>query len=266
MKPKLLQFLPLSFALLASAAAQDTPPVTPPATPAQAPAANPAAELAAAAERLGTATSYTWTQTSSFGGNFGDRTTSGKKGAGGYIMVTMPGRDQEVQVLARKGKAAILREGKWVVPNPEGEEQGAGRFVARMVQNLREPNVDAKDLASKAKDVKLENGSYKGTLDEATAKELMSFRGFGRRGGGGGGGQGGGGGGGGTPPEISGAGGSVSFTVTEGVLTGYELNLTGKMNFNGEDRDVNRITKVSFTAVCTTTFDIPEAAAGLLAE
>lgn len=262
MKAKLLRFLPLSFVLLASATAQDTPPVTPPA----APATNPTAELASAAERLGTATSYTWSQTSSFGGNFGDRTTTGKKGTGGYMLITMPGRDQEIQVLTRKGKAAILREGKWVVPNPDTEEQGPGRFVARMVQNLREPTAEAKDLAAKAKDLKLENGSYKGTLDEAAAKELMSFRGgFGRRGGGGGG-QGGGGGGGGTPPEVSGASGSVSFTVTDGVLMGYELTLTGKMTFNGEERDVNRTTKVTFTAVCTTSFDIPEAAAGLLVE
>ncbi|WP_035605592.1 hypothetical protein [Haloferula sp. BvORR071] len=260
MKPKLLQFLPLSFVLLASATAQETPPATPPAAPGQAPAANVATELSAAAEKLSAATSYAWSQTSSFGGNFGDRTTSGKKGAGGYILVTMPGRDQEFQVLSRKGKAAMQRDGAWVVPNPDAEEQGAGRWVARMVQNLREPTTDAKELATKAKDLKLENGSYKGTLDEATAKELMSFRGFGRRGGGGG--QGGGG----NPPEVSGAGGSVTFTVTNGVLSGYELTLTGRMNFNGEDRDVNRTTKVSFTGVGSTSFDIPEAAAGLLAE
>jgi len=269
MKPKALQFAPLSFVLLATAIApaQETPPATPaetPATPEQ-PAANPAADLTAAAEKLAGATSYAWSNTTSFGGNFGDRTTSGKKGSGGFILVTMPGRDQEIQVLSRKGKAAMQRDGAWVVPNPDGEEQGPGRWIARMVQNLREPVVDAKDLASKAKDVKLENGSFRGTLDEATAKELMSFRGFGRRGGGGGG-QGGGGGGNDGPPEVSGAGGSVTFTVTDGVLTGYELTLTGRMNFRGEDRDVNRTTKVSFTGVGSTTFDIPEAAAGLLAE
>jgi hypothetical protein len=272
MKPKDLRFLPLSFVLLATASAQETTPVAPvepPATPEQPPAvvANPAADLTAAAEKLATATSYAWSQTTSFGGNFGDRTTSGKKGSGGYILVTMPGRDQEFQVLSRKGKAAMQRDGAWVVPNPDADEQGGGRWVARMVQNLREPTTDAKDLVAKAKDVKLEGGSYKGALDEAAAKELMSFRGFGRRGGGGGGGQGGGGGGGGgTPPEVTGAGGSVTFTVTDGVLTGYELTLTGRMNFNGEDRDVNRTTKVAFTGVGSTTFDIPEAAAGLLAE
>jgi hypothetical protein len=260
MKPKALRFAPFTFLLLAAALApaQETPvtPADPPKTPEQPPAVNPAADLTAAAEKLATATSYAWSQTTSFGGNFGDRTTSGKKGSGGYLLVTMPGRDQEFQVLSRKGKAAMQRDGGWVVPNADTEEQGPGRWIARMVQNLREPTTDAKDLVSKVTDVKLEGGSYRGTLAEAAAKELMSFRGFGRRGGGGGG----------TPPEVTGASGSVTFTVTDGVLTGYELTLTGKMNFNGEDRDVNRTTKVSFTGVGSTTFDIPEAAAGLLAE
>ena len=259
MKMKTLRLLPLSFALLATATAQETPPETPaepPAAPVQTPAVDPAADLTAAAEKLATAASYSWSQTTSFGGNFGDRTTSGKKGGGGYILVTMPGRDQEFQVLSRKGKAAMQRDGGWVIPNPDGEEQGPGRWIARMVQNLREPGADAKELVSKAKDVKLENGSYRATLDEAAAKELMSFRGFGRRGGGDGG----------TPPEIRGAGGTVTFTVTDGVLTGYEHTLTGRMNFNGEDRDVTRTTKVAFTGIGSTTFDIPEAAAGLLAE
>jgi len=267
MKPKTFRFVPLSIVLFAAATAQETAPVAPvepPAAPEQPPAvvADPAADLTAAAEKLATATSYAWSQTTSFGGNFGDRTTSGKKGSGGYILVTMPGRDQEFQVLSRKGKAAMQRDGAWVVPDPDGEEQGPGRWVARMVQNLREPVTDAKDLVSKVKEVKQEGGNYKATLDETAAKELMSFRGFGRRGGGGGG-QGGGGG---APPEVTGAGGSVTFTVTDGVLTGYELTLTGRMTFNGEERDVNRTTKVAFTGVGSTTFDIPEAAAGLLAE
>jgi hypothetical protein len=257
MKPITLRLVPLSFALLATATAQETPvtPPEPPAAPEQAPAVNPAADLTAAAEKLATATSYAWSQTTSFGGNFGDRTSTGKKGSGGYILITMPGRDQEFQVLSRKGKAAMQRDGGWIIPDPDGEEQGPGRWIGRMVQNLREPAIDAKELVSKAKDLKLENGSYRGTLDEAAAKELMSFRGFGRRGGGGG-----------TPPEVKGASGSVTFTVADGVLTGYELTLTGRMNFNGEDRDVMRTTKVAFTGVGATTFDIPEAAAGLLAE
>jgi hypothetical protein len=251
------QALILSLLFAAVSHAQDTPPAEPAVTPEQAPAANPAADLTAAAEKLAAATSYAWSQTSSFGGNFGDRTTTGKKGSGGFVLVTMPGRDQEIQVLSRKGKAAMQRDGAWVVPNPDGEEQGPGRWIARMVQNLREPAVEAKELVAKVTELKSENGSFSGKFSEEAAKELMSFRGFGRRGGGGGGG---------TPPEVTGAGGTVTFTVADGVLTGYQTTLTGRMDFNGESRDIIRTTKVEFTGVGSTGFDIPEAAAGLLVE
>jgi hypothetical protein len=254
-----LKALLLSGLFAAIAVAQETAPVAPaepPATPEQPPAVNITADLTAAAEKLAAATSYAWSQTTSFGGNFGDRTTTGKKGSGGFLLVTMPGRDQEFQVLSRKGKAAMQRDGAWVVPNPDGEEQGPGRWVARMVQNLREPAAEAKELVAKVTELKNESGSFSGKFSEEVAKELMSFRGFGRRGGGGGG----------TPPEVTGAGGSVTFTVADGVLTGYQMTLTGRMNFNGEERDVNRTTKLEFTGIGSTSFDIPEAAAGLLAE
>jgi hypothetical protein len=254
MKTKALLLFGL-FAVVARAQ-ETTPPAEPPVAPEQAPAANPAADLTAAAEKLAAATSYAWSQTSSFGGNFGDRTTTGKKGSGGFLLVTMPGRDQEFQVLSRKGKAAMQRDGAWVVPNPDGEEQGPGRWIARMVQNLREPAAEAKELVAKVTELKNEGGTFSGKFSEEVAKELMSFRGFGRRGGGGGG----------TPPEVTGAGGTVTFTVADGVLTGYQTTLTGRMDFNGESRDIIRTTKVEFTGVGATSFDIPEAAAGLLAE
>ena len=243
----------LLFGLFAAVArAQDTPPAEPPAAPEETPAADPAADLTAAAEKLAAATSYAWSQTTSFGGNFGDRTTTGKKGSGGFLLVTMPGRDQEFQVLSRKGNAAMQRDGAWVGPNPDAEGQGPGRWMG---QNIGEPAVEANELVAKVAELKNESGTFTGKLSEEAAKELMSFRGFGRRGGGGG-----------NPPEITGAGGTVTFTVADGVLTGYQTTLTGRMNFNGEDRDVTRTTKVEFTGVGSTSFDIPEAAAGLLAE
>lgn len=266
MKKTLGSLLLVTLATTVVTAQETPPPAAPPATetpapatpPAETPApvANHAADLTAAAEKLAAATSYGWSQTTSFGGNFGDRTTTGKKGSGGFLLITMPGRDQEFQVLSRKGKVALQRDGAWAVPDPAAEGEGPGRWTARMVQNLREPAVEVKELVAKVADVKNESGSFRATLPEAAAKELMSFRGFGRRGGGGGG----------TPPEVTGAAGSVTFTVADGVLTGYEMTLTGRMNFNGQDRDLTRTTKVQFTGVGSTTFDIPESAAGLLAE
>lgn len=247
------------------ASAQDTPPpATPPVAPdaaaQQAPAANIAADLAAAAEKLAAATSYAWSQTATFG-NMGARTTTGKKGSGGYLLVNMPGRDQEIHVLLRKGKAAMKSDEGWAAVDSaaEGQGQGPGRFIARMVQNFQEPSTQAKNLVAKTTELKSENGSIHGILGAEAAGELMTMGGgFGRRGGGGGGGAP-------TPPQVTGAAGKVSFTVSNGVLTAYEMTLTGSMNFNGEDREVNRVTKVEFTGVGSTSFDIPESAAGVLA-
>jgi hypothetical protein len=249
----------------AGASAQDTPPPsTLPSEPVAAaeqaaPESNIAADLASATEKLAAATSYAWSQTSSFG-NMGARTTTGKKGSGGYMLVNMPGRDQEIQVLLRKGKAALKSDEGWaaVEAAAEGQGQGPGRYMARMVQNFPEPAIQVKNLVPKTTDLKSENGSIHGTLSAEAANELMSMGGgFGRRGGGGGGP---------TPPQISGASGKVSFTVSNGVLTGYEMELTGSMNFNGEDREFSRVTKVEFTGVGSTSFEIPESAAGALAD
>lgn len=244
------------------ASAQEPAPATPAAAVTPAPATDPAVELTAATEKLVSSKSYAWTQTTSFA-NMGDRTTTGKKGSGGYLLVNIPGRDEEIQVLARKGKAALKGDDGWTVANAEagggggggGGGQGRGNFVARMARNLREPVVEAKELVAKVSGLKSENGTYSGTLSEEAAKELMTFGG-GRRGGGGGF----------TPPPITGAGGTIKFTVANGVLTGYEFTLTGKMEFNGEEREMNRTTKVQFTGLGSTSFEIPEAAAGLLAE
>jgi hypothetical protein len=79
---------------------------------------------------------------------------------------------------------------------------------------------------------------------EAGAKELLTF--CGRRGG--------------NAPEPKNAKGSVKFWVKDGLLAKYELKLQGTMNFNGEDRDIDRTTTVEFKDVGTTKVDVPEAA------
>jgi hypothetical protein len=255
MKPSLLFLTVLA---LLSHAQETPPPVESPEAPAAGlPASNHAADLTAAADKLAAATSYGWSQTTSFGGNFGDRMTTGRKGGGGFMMITLPGRDQEIQVLARKGKAVMQRDGAWVVPDADANGEGPGRWLARMIQNLPEPAVEAKDLAAKAIEVGHDGTQFTAKLTEEAAREMMRFRGAGRRGGGQGAGTG---------PEITGAGGTVSFTVTDGVLTGYRTTVTGRMNFNGESRDVTRTTQVEFTGIGSTRFDIPEDAAGMLME
>jgi hypothetical protein len=57
----------------------------------------------------------------------------------------------------------------------------------------------------------------------------------------------------------------VTFTVTDGVLAKYALTLSGKMTFNDQERDISRTSTTSFSEVGSTSFDIAEEAAGLLA-
>ena len=72
--------------------------------------------------------------------------------------------------------------------------------------------------------------------------------------------RGGGGGGGGEGPAISNAKGSVKFWVKDGVLTKYEFKVSGKMDFNGNEIDMDRTSTVEIKDVGTTKVEVPEAA------
>ena len=58
-------------------------------------------------------------------------------------------------------------------------------------------------------------------------------------------------------PEVSGAKGSAKFWVKDGVLSKYQYQVKGSMNFNGNDFDVDRTTTVEIKDVGTTKVAIP---------
>ena len=64
--------------------------------------------------------------------------------------------------------------------------------------------------------------------------------------------------GGGEGPAISGAKGSAKFWVKDGALTKYEFKVSGKMDFNGNEIDLDRTTTVEIKDVGTTKLDVPE--------
>ena len=125
-----------------------------------------------------------------------------------------------------------------------GSEPGPRQFLLRRLQNFKAPAAEAGDLAGKTKELKKDGEAYASDLTEAGAKELLTFRG--RRGG--------------NAPEPKNAKGSVKFWVKDGLLAKYELKLQGTVNFNGEDRDMDRTTTVEIKDVGTTKVDVPEAA------
>ena len=61
-------------------------------------------------------------------------------------------------------------------------------------------------------------------------------------------------------PTIKDGKGSAKFWVKDGVLSKYEYKVTGSMNFNGNDIDVDRTTTVEIKEVGTTKIEVPEGA------
>lgn len=99
----------------------------------------------------------------------------------------------------------------------------------------------AAELAAGTKELKKDGDVISGDLTEDGAKSLLMFR---RAGG--------------DAPQASNAKGWVKFWVKDGELSKYEFKVTGKVTFNGNDRDVDRITTVEIKDVGTTKVDVPE--------
>lgn len=212
--------------------------------------ADPAEELAEAAKKLASAKSYTWSSATVFGDRE-PRVTSGMTGAGGHTKLAIPMRDDSIEVVMRGESAVFKTDEGWRLASAdaEGDENRRLRFLGRMLSNYEAPTARVSELVEAAEGLKAEEGAYVATLREETAKDMMSWR---RRGGGDG-------------PAISGASGSVKFSVKDGMVTKCELTLNGKVTFNDRERDISRTTTMVFREIGSTSFDIAEEAAGLLA-
>lgn len=215
-------------------------------------AADAKEEITAAAKKLGDAANYTWKTTVVVpeSAQFKPGPTDGKTEKGGFTHIKSTFNDNEVQVVTKGEKTAFInRDGEWQVAG-EGQGGGGGGRGGGFLRNTRPPAVQAAEIAAGVKELKKEGDAYVGDLTEDAAKTLMRFRG----------GRGGGGGGGGEGPAISNAKGSVKFWVKDGVLTKYEFKVSGKMDFNGNEVDLDRTSTVEIKDVGTTKVEVPDAA------
>jgi len=214
-------------------------------------AADAKEEVTNAAKKLGDAANYGWKTTVVVpeSAQFKPGPTDGKAEKGGLIFVKMAVRDNTMEVVKKGDKAAFTnQDGEWQsLADAEGD-QGRGRFIAGMVRGTKAPAEQAADLVASTKELKKDGDAIAGDLTEDGAKTLMRFR------------RGGGGGGGGEGPAISNAKGSVKFWVKDGMLTKYEFKLSGKMDFNGNEIDMDRTSTVEIKDVGTTKVEIPEGA------
>ena len=209
-------------------------------------------DLSAAAKKLSDASNYSW-KTTSEGGGFGGGNQEGKTEKGGPTLITLSFGDNQVQVATKGQKAAIKTDDGWKTPDElggnDGGQPGPGTFIARMVQQFKPPGAQAEEYASKIKEVKKEDDAYTTELTGADAAGLMPR--FGRRGGGGGNAQ---------PPQMQNAKLGLKMWVKDGVLTKITTHLTGTINFNGEDRDIDRTTTVEISDIGSTKIELPDEA------
>ena len=209
-------------------------------------------DLSSAAKKLSDASNYSW-KTSSEGGGFGGGNQEGKTEKGGVTLITLSFGDNQVQV-ASKGSKSVIKtpdEG-WKTPEELGggdAQQGPGTFIARMVQQFKAPGAQAEEYCGKLKDVKKDGDAFTATLTGADASSVMPRFG-GRRGGGGGGGQ--------QPPQMQNAKLELKFWTKDGVLNKYTYHVTGTINFNGEDRDIDRTTTVEISDIGSTKVELPD--------
>jgi hypothetical protein len=211
-------------------------------------AADPKDDITAAAKKLGEQANYSWKSTVVVPDDspFRPGPTDGKTEKDGYTCVKSSFGDNTMETVKKGEKSAFTNpDGEWQTPEEAGQQEGPGRFMAGMARNLRPPAEQAVEVANGVKEFKADGDAIGGDLTEEAAKNLLRMR----RGGGNGGG-----------PTISDAKGSAKFWIKDGLLSKYELKVSGKVEFNGNEMNQDRTTTVEIKDVGATKIEVPEAA------
>jgi hypothetical protein len=217
---------------------------------------SPKDDVVNAATALGNQASYAWHSATASpgggGGGFGAGPIDGKTEKDGYTWISMTRGDNTTEALLKGTNGAIKTpDNGWQSLAEATADNGNGfsptMFFARTLQNYKTPAAAAADLAGQVTELKKDADSISGDLTDDGAKAMLSFR---PRGGGGGANF--------PAPDISNAKGSVKFWITDGKLSKYETHVSGKVSFNGNDRDIDRTTTVEIKDVGTTKIDVPD--------
>lgn len=202
--------------------------------------------VTAAAKKLGEQANYSWKTTVVVpeSARFRPGPSEGKAEKDGFMHIKMTFGENTTQVVKKAGKAAFTnRDGEWQSLADADAQEGRGRFMGAMVRNIKTPVEQAAEIAGGVKEFKKDGDALAGDLTEEAAKNVMSFR----RGGGEG-------------PAISNPKGSAKFWLKDGALSKFEFKVSGKMDFNGNEVDLDRTTTVEIKDVGTTKVEVPEAA------
>lgn len=200
---------------------------------------SPRDDVTNAAKRLAEKSNYSWKTTVVVpeSAPFKPGPTEGKTEKDGFTYVTMSFGNNLTEAVLKRDKAVVTnQEGEWKAASELESDEGPGRFLARMVRNIKTPADQASELAAAAKDLKKEGDVYAGELTNEGAKAQFRF---------------------GTPKNPK---GSVKFWIKDGALTKFEFKVQGKVDFNGNEMDWDRATTVEIKDVGTSKVNVPEAA------
>lgn len=200
---------------------------------------SPKDDVIAAAKKLAEKASYSWKSTVVVpeSSQWKPGPTEGKTEKDGFTYVTTSMGDNVIEAVMKGDKAVITdQDGNWKTASELEGGEGRGRFMGRMVRNLKAPAAQVTELVAGTKELKKDGDAYSGELTEEGAK--AQFR-MGNT----------------TNPK-----GSVKFWLKDGALSKYELKVTGKVEVNGNERDLDRATTTEIKEVGTTKVNVPEAA------
>lgn len=200
---------------------------------------SPKDDVTNAARQLGEKPNYSWKATVVVpdDAQFKPGPTEGKTEKDGFTLVTMSFGDNTTQAVLKGDKAVVTnREGEWQPVADLDSNEGRGRFLARIVRNIKTPSAQAAELAAAAKNLKKDGDVYSSDLTDEGAKAQFRIG------------------------AATNAKGSVKFWLKDGALLKYEFKLKGTVEFNGNEVEVDRTTTVEIKDVGATKVNVPEAA------
>jgi len=216
---------------------------------------SPKDDVTAAAKKLGD-TSYSWKMTMDLGPNsqFTPGPTEGKVDKEGVTQVSSTFQDNTSTGYMKGKKVVVKTDEGWKSSDELGDGGGGfdpNTFMVRRLQNLKAPAAELQELVSKAGELKKDGDVISGDLTKEGAESLLTMGFGGRRGGPGGGGN--------RPPPKD-AKGTLKVWLKDGAVAKYEFKVTGKVEFQGEERDTERTTTTEIKDVGNTKVELPDEA------
>jgi len=197
----------------------------------------PKDDVTAAAAKLGEKPNYSWKTVVVVpeSAQFKPGPSEGQTEKDGFTVLSLTFGDNTTKAVMKGDKAAVSSpEGGWQTLADLDNAEGPARFLGRILRSFKAPVAQATELANAAGELKQEGDVVSGDLTEAGAKAQFRFG------------------------NVSNPKGSVKFWIKEGVLTKYEFKVTGKVDFNGNEFEVDRTTTTEIKDVGSTKVNVPE--------